>query len=692
MHSLATPPLTSSLPSSPVQAIPPSPSPTPPPPSPTPAQRKRIAAKEASIYTAIAERDYSALARLAKSKDGLLSDTIRKSAWPLLLGFDGSQTTRAEEDAALAPHLDEAQVKLDVDRSFANYPSPISPAELVAHRAALTHVIVTVLRRHPGLAYYQGFHDIAQVSYLVLGASLAVEVLERLALDRLRDFMMPSIQPSLDHLALIPILLARVDRPVASALVPVSPNYALAAVLTLFAHEFDKCDDITLLFDFLLACPDMSIPLYIYAVILIARRDEVLGLLDYTSDDDDYDEKSAMDAQMLEAILSRFPQPMPISLSDAMSRALALRTQHPPETLVPAWKAVSTYSVLRTLHKPDLSGLPPPSPQPQRIPARWKEHSRRQRRLSVAEYAEISSGFVASSSGDSGSSSSDDSDGYSSHSEYYDAAENVSFFPPPPPLAANGSVILNEDEYDYIDLQEFSRQHEADAVSPSLSIPAVITSTAISKPVDYSSYYAQMDALVTQQVSECEVLTARAKKQARARAEKQQKVREAKAKASRRRAATASAAATALRRLGSLPILNRLSSGGSTTALPGGVNNNGSEKLLDESMVLLNKNAVLSDMASSAGSSPSYVISTTTISSTTSVGKPTGPPTPAQRLARLSPLNLLLAPLAGQQHNPTVNGAGALVLHPAHAMAALSVSFCIGIMSIWLAWFWRRDF
>lgn len=80
---------------------------------------------------------------------------------------------------AQTPHKDEGQVKLDVNRSFVSFPKSqsseskvqpefeiddsvdISTQEKDKLRLELELVIVTILRRHPSLHYFQGYHDVS---------------------------------------------------------------------------------------------------------------------------------------------------------------------------------------------------------------------------------------------------------------------------------------------------------------------------------------------------------------------------------------------------------------------------------------------------------------------------------------------------------------------------------------------------
>ena len=74
------------------------------------------------------------LKELALSKGGFLSDSLRRQAWPVLLGLtpedeasnpDGSPETNTKDLSwkELPRHRDEDQVQLDVDRAFVYYPN-----------------------------------------------------------------------------------------------------------------------------------------------------------------------------------------------------------------------------------------------------------------------------------------------------------------------------------------------------------------------------------------------------------------------------------------------------------------------------------------------------------------------------------------------------------------------------------------
>ncbi|KAL8830643.1 MAG: hypothetical protein Q9191_001320 [Dirinaria sp. TL-2023a] len=281
-----------------------------------------------------AGRDLSSLVALATTPGGLVDDEVRRIAWPVLLGFEPGvpgdiEAERRTAWRRLPRHKDEDQVELDVNRSFIYYPKGMY------HRAIeqLSAVIIEVLREHPMLCYFQGFHDIAQVILLVLGADQAAEGVSHLSLLRIRDFMLPSMAPSLAHLHLLPAILSAADPQLCKHLSQTQPFFALAATLTLYAHEIQEYSDIARLLDFLLA-HGAAVSVYFFAVIVLSRRDELFDI-------------PADEPEMLHSVLSKLPKPL--DLEALISKTVALVTQHPPEHLpYGAWAKISPYSVLKT--------------------------------------------------------------------------------------------------------------------------------------------------------------------------------------------------------------------------------------------------------------------------------------------------------------------------------------------------------
>lgn len=123
-----------------------------------------------------------------------------------------------------------------------------------------------MLRLHPSICYFQGYHDIVQVLLLVLGREKASEAVARLSLLRIRDFMLPTLSAALVHLRLIPPLLRLADPKLERHLSRAPPWFALASTLTLYAHDIQEYGDIARLYDFLLA-EEAAIPVYLFAIV-----------------------------------------------------------------------------------------------------------------------------------------------------------------------------------------------------------------------------------------------------------------------------------------------------------------------------------------------------------------------------------------------------------------------------------------
>jgi TBC1 domain family member 20 len=183
------------------------------------------------------------------------------------------------------------------------------------------------------LCYFQGYHDIVQVILLVLGEELAPSAVTRISLFRIRDYMLPSLTPSVRHLQLIPQLLESADPDLASRLSQTRPFFALAATLTLYAHDIQEYSDIARLYDFLLA-HEPVVAIYLFSAIVISRREELLDI-------------PVEEPEMLHFTLSKLPQPL--NLESLISKTMELFKVHPPEKLPRlTWWKVSPYSVLKT--------------------------------------------------------------------------------------------------------------------------------------------------------------------------------------------------------------------------------------------------------------------------------------------------------------------------------------------------------
>ncbi|CAO1600285.1 GTPase-activating protein gyp8 [Xanthoria calcicola] len=247
--------------------------------------------------------------------------------------YEKTESTKSATWHALPRHKDEDQVRLDVDRSFIYYPKNQSEPQLDRRKKELSAVITQVLREQPILSYFQGFHDIAQVFLLVLGVDDAAAAVSQLSLLRIRDFMLPSLEPSIAHLHLLPSILEAECPKLRLHLSQTQPFFALAATLTLYAHDIQEYSDIARLFDFFLA-HGAVVSVYFFAIIILSRRQELFEI-------------PADEPEMLHSVLSKLPKPL--DLEALIAHTVSLYQKFPPEQLpFRAWAMISQYSVLKT--------------------------------------------------------------------------------------------------------------------------------------------------------------------------------------------------------------------------------------------------------------------------------------------------------------------------------------------------------
>lgn len=154
---------------------------------------------------------------------------------------------------------------------------------------------------------------------------------------RIRDYMLPSLEPAIRHLELLPAIIRAEDPKLYDYLPKIQPNYALGATLTLFSHVIEAYGDITRLFDFFLAS-ETVIPVYLFATMIISRKDELMEL--------DKDEDEAI----FYVMLGRLPQPF--DLEEHITGTIELYQKLPPSTLRWSWWKISSSSVLKATSSP----------------------------------------------------------------------------------------------------------------------------------------------------------------------------------------------------------------------------------------------------------------------------------------------------------------------------------------------------
>jgi len=154
--------------------------------------------------------------------------------------------------------------------------------------------------------------------------------MSRLSSLRIRDFMLPSLAPSLTHLKVIPELLYAVDPKLCSHISTTEPYFALSDTLTMFAHNIQRYSDISRLFDVLLA-REQVFTIYVFVQIVLNRRDELFALEN--------------EPDMLHFTLSKLPSDLDIDA--VILSAAELFNKHPPESLR-GWRSIPRASVLKT--------------------------------------------------------------------------------------------------------------------------------------------------------------------------------------------------------------------------------------------------------------------------------------------------------------------------------------------------------
>jgi len=210
---------------------------------------------------------------------------------------------------------------------------PESEKQLNRRKEQLSDVILDVLRHHPTLCYFQGYHDIVQVFLLVLGPEHAPAAVARLSLLRIRDFMLSSLDPALAQLELLRPILRAADPVLYEHLPKSQPSFALAGTITMFAHNIQDYKDITRLFDFFLA-RHAVMPIYLFAAVVLSKREE---LLEYEKEDED----------ILYVMLGKLPEPFDVEFH--IARTVELYERLPPASLNSwEWWRISSSSVLKS--------------------------------------------------------------------------------------------------------------------------------------------------------------------------------------------------------------------------------------------------------------------------------------------------------------------------------------------------------
>ncbi|CAH0477296.1 unnamed protein product [Peronospora belbahrii] len=264
--------------------------------------------------------------QLAIAPKGLVSNEFRRDLWPFLLGckddtcaeLNGSRYTR---NNSIETRLDAAQVEKDVDRSLWHYDilQGIQESERQDKRRALTQLILGVLDANNELHYFQGYHDIVSVFLLTLGNSkLTLQVVQNISETYQREPMRSGLDQVMATTRLLFPLLDAADELLFQHLHEsgVEPFFALPWMITWFAHQLKRFEDVARLYDvFLVTHPLFS--LYVSASVLLGSREKIL--------------RCERDFGTMHGMLSKLPLSM--GIEKVIERALMLFHQLPPAQL-----------------------------------------------------------------------------------------------------------------------------------------------------------------------------------------------------------------------------------------------------------------------------------------------------------------------------------------------------------------------
>ncbi|XP_074919422.1 TBC1 domain family member 20-like isoform X3 [Chelonoidis abingdonii] len=178
----------------------------------------------------------------------------------------------------------------------------------------LIDLILHILRAHPELHYYQGYHDIALTLLLLAGERMGSALLAKLSTHHLRDFMDPTMDSTKHILNYLMPILQRESLRLHDFMLraEVGTIFALSWLITWYGHVLTSFPHILRLYDFFLASHPLM-PVYFAAVIVLHREADVLAC--------------DCDMPSVHQLLSRIPQNLPYER--LISRALQLFQCHP---------------------------------------------------------------------------------------------------------------------------------------------------------------------------------------------------------------------------------------------------------------------------------------------------------------------------------------------------------------------------
>ena len=183
-----------------------------------------------------------------------------------------------------------------------------------------------ILGKHPELHYYQGYHDICSVFLFVLSSKRdTLQMMERLSVYHLRNFLNKSLESVIYDLYLIPSLLYLSNQKVFNYIIQarVEPFFALSWVITWFSHELGSLEAVCRLFDVFLSSHPYF-PLYLSSALILENEKQLF-------------EDTRLDSSSIHHFLSSLPSKFITDENSAqllIEKAFELWEKFPPEELI----------------------------------------------------------------------------------------------------------------------------------------------------------------------------------------------------------------------------------------------------------------------------------------------------------------------------------------------------------------------
>ena len=220
-----------------------------------------------------------------QSRFGLVTDSLRRQIWPLLLGL----CPHSVSPPSSAAHCRfDSLIQVDIVRSLYNFDilKGQSTERRATQAAQLTRLMARILQEDSELHYFQGFHDICTVFLLVAGEDLAYLLVQRFVYTHCRASMKKTFAEVAELLTLSLRILrnadsdlsARVEHLQEEVIPSQTPMFALSWVLTFFAHVIPCFMQAARVFDFCMTDP-LAV-LYLTASVILLEKPAVEQMKD----------------------------------------------------------------------------------------------------------------------------------------------------------------------------------------------------------------------------------------------------------------------------------------------------------------------------------------------------------------------------------------------------------------------------